>query len=230
MKWLTGSWNEFIPAPWATVTLALVAILCGAIVGIERDKKEKPVGFRTLTLVSLGAAVFTMMSLKLGDKDDPTRIAAPIISGIGFLCAGVILRGRFGVVGLTSAATVWVMAAAGMVVGAGYAGAGFALSVLILMVITIVAALEQQYIGPCAYVTCIVKFGSNGGKTAIQLNEILDEYNLPWGERESALENIGDEELRIRYCCVHKHHREFLSRIVEIPEVHEIIREEPARA
>jgi hypothetical protein len=68
VQWLTQSWHDLVPAPWATVVLILVAVLCGAIVGIERTRKEKPVGFRTLTLVSLGAAIFTMMSITLGGK------------------------------------------------------------------------------------------------------------------------------------------------------------------
>ena len=65
MKWLTSNWNELVPQPWAASALVLASVLCGAIVGIERDKKEKPIGFRTLTLVSLGATVFTMLSLVL---------------------------------------------------------------------------------------------------------------------------------------------------------------------
>src|SRR5205807_303738 len=134
------------------------------------------------------------------EKHDAARIAAQVVTGIGFLGAGVILHGRFGVTGLTSAATIWAMAATGMVVGAGYAGAGLALSVLILVVTIIVAALEQQYVGPCAYATCVVKFGYNGGKTVIQLEEILDEYYLPSRDRSLVRGKDGDEELRVRYC------------------------------
>lgn len=226
MKWLTVSWNDLVPAPWAAVILVVIAVACGAIVGIERDKKEKPVGFRTLTLVSLGAAVFTMMSIAMGERHDAARIAAQVVTGIGFLGAGAILHGRFGVSGLTSAATIWVMAATGMVVGAGYAGGGLALSILILAVTTVIAALEQRYVGPCQYAICVVKFAPDGGKTVIRIEEILDEYDLAPVGLKSGLEQNGEGELRVRFCYVHKHHRAFLGRLAELPEVHEIRREE----
>jgi len=83
VQWLTQSWHDLVPAPWATVVLILVAVLCGAIVGIERTRKEKPVGFRTFTLVSLGAAIFTMMSITLGEKHgNPFTMAGQIVSAI----------------------------------------------------------------------------------------------------------------------------------------------------
>lgn len=226
MQWLTESWHDLIAPPWATVVLLLVAVLCGAIVGIERDRKEKPVGFRTLTLVSLGAAVFTMMSIRLGEKHgNPFGMAGQIVSGIGFLGAGVILRGRFGVSGLTSAATIWVMAATGIVIGAGYGGAGVALSVLILAVITVIAALEQQYIGPCEYWTCRISFDPNAGKTSVQLDDILDEYEVALRDRRIS-EAANCQQLHVRYCHMHRSHREFLLRIAEMPQVREILRDE----
>lgn len=228
MPWLTQSWHDLIPAPWATVVLMLVAVLCGAIVGIERARKEKPVGFRTLTLVSLGAAIFTMMSITLGEKHgNPFSIAGQIVSGIGFLGAGVILRGRFGISGLTSAATIWVMAAAGIVIGAGYGGAGLALSLLILAVITVIAALEQQYIGPCQYWTCCISFDPHGGKTTVQLEDILDEYDVRPQDRNVSA-GAECDHLHVRYCHMHRSHREFLLRIAEMPQVHEILRGEAA--
>ena len=226
MKWLVSNWNELISVPWNFVTLAVVAVLCGAIVGIERDKKEKPVGFRTLTLVSLGSAVFTMMSVVVDpEHGDPTRIAAQVVTGIGFLGAGVILRGRFGVTGLTSAATIWIMAATGMVIGFGYGGAGIFLSILVLTVITLIAALGRQYVGPCDYGTCVVRFASSGGKTAILLEEILDEYDAAARDCQLAIKENGNAELRLRYCSIHRNHRAFLVRFAELPEVTAIIRD-----
>ncbi len=103
----------------------MIAILCGIIVGVEREKKEKAAGLRTLTLVTVGAAVFTMISLSVGESQgDPGRIAAQVVSGVGFLGAGAILRGERGVQGLTTAATIWAMAAIGMTVGLGLSGRG----------------------------------------------------------------------------------------------------------
>jgi len=136
----------------------------------------------------------------------------------------VILRGRFGVTGVTSAETIWVMAATGMVVGAGYAGTGIALSLLILTVVTYIAALKRQYIRPCSYANCVVRFTSNGGKTAVLLNEILDEYYVPARDRRVSSTENGEEELQLRYCRIHRHHREFLVRLAELSEVNATIR------
>lgn len=118
--WFIGNWYDLIPQPWLALALVTVAILCGAIVGIEREKKEKAAGLRTLTLVTVGSAVFTMISIGLGSAEgDPGRIAAQVVTGIGFLGAGAILRGEKGVQGLTTAATIWAVAATGMTVGWG---------------------------------------------------------------------------------------------------------------
>ena len=118
MSSLFLDWRAWLAQPWANIVLAIVAILCGSIVGAERERKEKPAGLRTLTLVTLGSAVFTMLSIAMTrDKGDPGRIASQIVTGIGFLGGGAILRNTGVVTGMTTAATIWVMAAMGMVVG-----------------------------------------------------------------------------------------------------------------
>ena len=97
-----------------------LAILIGGLVGAEREYREKAAGFRTLTLITLGAALFTIFSAKIGGQVSPDRIAANIVTGIGFLGAGAILRGEHGVTGITTAATIWLAAALGMGIGGGY--------------------------------------------------------------------------------------------------------------
>lgn len=96
-----------------------LAILVGGIIGLEREYRDKAAGFRTIIFICLGATLITMISIRLGGPDDPVRIAANIIVGIGFLGAGVILRGRKRIVGLTTAATIWIAAALGMAIGGG---------------------------------------------------------------------------------------------------------------
>ena len=97
------------------------ALLLGGIIGAERERHKKAVGLRTLILISLGSALFTILSSRIGQGsgNDAGRIAANIVSGIGFLGAGVILEDRGRVVGLTTAATIWLTAALGMAAGAG---------------------------------------------------------------------------------------------------------------
>ena len=116
---------------WPEVLLRLVlAGVFGGVLGLERELREREAGLRTHLLVSLGSALFTIVSaygfrefLNSGEsvvRADPTRIAAQIVTGIGFLGAGAIIRQGLSIRGLTTAATLWVVAAIGMAVGAGY--------------------------------------------------------------------------------------------------------------
>ena len=123
MNWVFSDWHQSLEAPWSNIAMAPVAVACGAVVGVERERKAKGAGLRTMMLVSFGAALFTMVSLGLaGSHSDRSRIAAQIVTGVGFLGAGAILRGPTGVQGLTTAASIWVVAATGMVCGAGNQG------------------------------------------------------------------------------------------------------------
>jgi putative Mg2+ transporter-C (MgtC) family protein len=99
--------------------VALAAAL-GGLIGAERELRHKTAGFRTNILIAMGSALFTILSIGFASSGgDPGRIAAQIVTGIGFLCAGAIIRTRSGVHGLTTAATVWVNAALGMAAGSG---------------------------------------------------------------------------------------------------------------
>jgi len=100
-----------------------LATLLGGAIGLERELSGKPAGLRTNILICIGAMLFTLMSVKLAaagiGHGDPTRVAAQVASGVGFLGAGTILHARGAVTGLTSAATIWVVAAIGVAIGAG---------------------------------------------------------------------------------------------------------------
>jgi putative Mg2+ transporter-C (MgtC) family protein len=129
---------------WAEILLrvGLAAVLGGAI-GFERELREREAGLRTHMLVSVGAALFTLVSAyawtdwrfstENGLVFDPTRIAAQVVTGIGFLGAGAIIRQGLSVRGLTTAATLWVVAAIGMASGAGYYTAAAITTVLVLV-------------------------------------------------------------------------------------------------
>lgn len=100
-------------------TRCLVALLAGAIVGAERQSGQKLAGVKTHALVSLGACLFTLVGMLLSSNMETVRIVAQIASGVGFLGAGAILRDGTTVKGLTTAATVWCVAAIGCIAGAG---------------------------------------------------------------------------------------------------------------
>lgn len=99
----------------------ILAAALGAVLGFERELRQKSAGLRTNILIGVGSALFTLMSIELagGPDADPSRIAAQIVTGIGFLGAGAIMRTGSGVQGLTTAATVWVNAAVGVAAGGG---------------------------------------------------------------------------------------------------------------
>jgi putative Mg2+ transporter-C (MgtC) family protein len=120
----------------------LLAMLLGGLLGAEREFRDKAAGFRTLILISVGACLFTLWSMHLGDPDDPTRIAANIVTGIGFLGAGVILREGGRITGLTTAAMIWLSAALGMGVGSGEAWLSIAATLIILVVMWFFPLLE----------------------------------------------------------------------------------------
>jgi putative Mg2+ transporter-C (MgtC) family protein len=96
-----------------------LALVFGSLIGLEREYRSKAAGFRTITLISIGSALFTIASIKLGGVNDSDRVAANIITGIGFIGAGVIFKEGFSISGLTTATTIWATAAIGMEIGAG---------------------------------------------------------------------------------------------------------------
>jgi putative Mg2+ transporter-C (MgtC) family protein len=129
---------------WAEVVLRVVlAAVLGGAIGFERELREREAGLRTHLLVSVGAALFTMVSAyawtdwrfstEEGLVFDPTRIAAQVVTGIGFLGAGAIIRQGLSVRGLTTAATLWVVAAIGMAAGVGYYGPAVVTTALVLV-------------------------------------------------------------------------------------------------
>ncbi|MFH1370811.1 MAG: MgtC/SapB family protein [Planctomycetota bacterium] len=123
----------------------LLAVACGAAVGLERQIKHKPAGLRTNVLICLGAAVFTLISVKMaGDKDSITRIAAQIVTGVGFLGAGAVIQDRGGVHGLTTAATIWLVASIGMACGAGLYYLALITTVLAIVVLLGLAQVDKH--------------------------------------------------------------------------------------
>ncbi len=119
----------------------------GALIGLERDLKRRPAGIRTSMFVCLATAMFTMMSAELahawGDTG-PTRIASNIVQGVGFLGAGAILKDSAGLVGLTTAATIFVEAAIGMAAGGGFYGVAAGATAIVLFALVVVGFAIQR--------------------------------------------------------------------------------------
>ncbi|HEV8252692.1 MAG TPA: MgtC/SapB family protein [Candidatus Limnocylindria bacterium] len=122
-----------------------LGLVLGAVIGLERELHRQPAGFRTHSLVAVGAAIFTIISAYgfAGSIVDPTRIAAQIVSGIGFIGAGTILQHRGNIRGLTTAASLWSVAAIGMAAGAGMVTIAVVGTVLILVVLALLDRIEE---------------------------------------------------------------------------------------
>ena len=135
------------PLPIDLLGRLALAVLLGGIVGVERELSGKPAGLRTNILICLGSALLMDLSITIGADQgrlgDPARIAAQVVTGVGFLGAGTIMQARGEVVGLTTAATIWVVAAIGLAVGAGHRAEAIAAALLVTLVLTALGWLER---------------------------------------------------------------------------------------
>jgi len=155
----------------------LLAVLIGGIIGAEREFHAKAAGFRTIILICVGATLFTIFSPRLGESGDPARIAANIVSGVGFLGAGVILRDEGRITGLTTASAIWLAAALGMGIGGGdYALSALAAGVL-LVVLLIFPRFEGWFHGDRGTRTYQVVCPNNYEKL-VQLDAMFRQYHL----------------------------------------------------
>ncbi len=136
-----------IPSYIGVCIQTLIALALGGLVGYDREKKSKAAGLKTHMLICLGSSIFTSMGILstvlYGGISDPNRIAAQIVSGIGFLGAGAIIRGKEHVTGLTSAATIWLVAAIGYTVGIGFPFTAAGFTIIVLIVLTIISPVYQ---------------------------------------------------------------------------------------
>lgn len=125
----------------------IVAAVLGAAIGIERERHDHPAGMRTHLLVSVGAATFTVLSIEAFDAPgaDPARVAAQVVTGIGFLGAGAILKSGLSIKGLTTAASLWAVAAVGMASGAAAWGVAVAATLIVVVSLWPLHEIERRF-------------------------------------------------------------------------------------
>lgn len=170
----------------------IIALVIGGIIGIEREVSSKAAGFRTMILISVGSTLFTIMSVKLGAHGSEDRIAANILTGIGFIGAGVVFKEGFNVVGLTTAATIWITAALGMAVGSkDYALAveGALLTIIVLFLFEYIQKMITKYHHHRAY-NIIFQNETKTDKIEKKLNELEIKYHR-------RIETKNNEELHL---------------------------------
>ena len=149
-----------------------VSLLCGAMIGIERELKGKSAGLRTCILICLGSTIFSSIAQIIFDQNstgDPTRIAAQIVSGIGFLGGGVIVHSQGSVYGITTAATIWLTAAIGVAIGMEFYPVAIFTSFLCVSVLVGVRLIEERFTD---------KFHSNSGVFIIEIVSFKEESEI----------------------------------------------------
>ncbi|HZJ98375.1 MAG TPA: MgtC/SapB family protein [Tissierellaceae bacterium] len=133
---------------WEIIIRIILSSILGGLIGLDRESTNRPAGFRTHTLVSIGSTLIMMVSLDAGKYGgDPSRIAAQVVSGIGFLGAGTILRTGVNIEGLTTAASLWVCAGIGLAVGSGYYLAAIVTTVIVLFFLRYSKKFERIFFG-----------------------------------------------------------------------------------
>lgn len=206
----------------STVATALqrliVAAALGGAIGLEREKKHRPAGLRTNMFMCFGAAMFTMLSaLMAGNSPDPTRIAAQIIAGIGFIGAGSILHSREHVQGVTTAATIFVVAAIGMCAGAGLMFPATMATLLVLFGLLILGILEQHvFVRPYP-----ASYQAESASTA-QLDSILDDAQKTKGSKLLELKRTS-QQVEFTLEAQPRTHQDLQKRLRDEFKAHKII-------
>lgn len=204
----------------------LIAAALGAVIGVERELGGKPAGLRTLILVTIGAALFTIVSahmamLSTAKNSDITRIASNIVTGIGFIGAGIIFRGENNVHGLTTAATVWTAAAIGMAVGSGNYTLAIGTTVVTWAVLVVLHRVEYFLTKVSETIVYRVRFHSEHEKDDIDFDDYFKEkgYRLLESKYDK---KKGDITVHWTVKASRKKHEEAIHLLLTDGRIHEL--------
>lgn len=194
----------------------LIALFIGAVIGIEREVSSKAAGFRTMILICVGSTLYTMMSIRLGNHGSEDRIAANILTGIGFIGAGVVFKEGFNVIGLTSAATIWITAALGMAIGSKDYKLGFEGAVLTIVVLFLFEYLQNLLTGYHQHRGYTILFQDNGKTEDI---EQLIKQNALKSDKKIETKNNNELKLTIDIYGSKKNIERFNQSLLHLPAV-----------
>lgn len=127
---------------WEILLKLVLAIVLGGIIGIERETSHKPAGFRTIVLICISSAMMMILAQLVSGRAEAVRMAAGVITGVGFLGAGAILQSRGAVHGLTTASSIWAVAGLGLVIGAGFYGIAVSFTALVVLTLVLFRKIE----------------------------------------------------------------------------------------
>lgn len=203
-----------------------LAAILGGIVGLERELSQKEAGLRTNILISVGSAFITILSIKIAataNIGDPARLSAQIVSGIGFLGAGAIIQARFAVHGLTTAATIWTVAAIGIGVGSGYYFTSFLVTILVLIILSLFRYISDMLERQKKMYAYIIRIEDNAA-LMIEIKKLLMDLNINY-IRANLRKYDSSYEMELVFMTSETKNNLFVERIMPIPGVHEIINE-----
>jgi len=176
--------------PLVVLLKLVVAVVCGGVVGWQRESRDRPAGLRTHVLVCLGATVYTLASASFtGENADPGRVASQVATGMGFLGAGTIIRHGNIVRGLTTAASLWAVAAIGLCIGIGgdaFWTAGFA-TVLVLVTLTVLRGVERMVLSRTRVALLTIRMIEGHGR--------VDDVRRRLGKRGVTIESVEMSEV-----------------------------------
>lgn len=207
----------------------LFAILCGGVIGLERELKNKPAGMKTNMLICLGAALYTSVSVLISMSistesnhyGDPARVAAQIVSGIGFLGGGSIIQARGTIQGLTTAATIWVVAAIGVCIGLGHSDIAVFCSISVLLILVGTTAFEDRVLGRSIPFTCEVVVDDPTGQVRMAINQSLAQNDLNLDDFNIAARGKFSV-LTVHYNGHRNDHKKFILDLWNIPGIQEV--------
>jgi len=202
-------------------TRLILALVIGGAIGLEREFKGKPAGMRTNMLLCLGSCLIMIVSIEVAQiaprVADPGRIAAQVITGIGFLGAGTIMRSRFHIVGLTTAATMWALTALGLAIGAGYIVLSIVVAALITATLVVIGFIEGKLETKRSFHTIQVTFDVREGA----MRSILDAFAaLGISSEELEMSRAGDTwRATFEYATSREKHERLVERLAALEGV-----------
>ncbi len=173
--------SKEINAITVSIRISMIILFAG-LIGWNREQKNHGAGFRTHILIGLGSTILMFLSIYVPDSDstttgDPSRIAAQVVSGVGFLCAGAIIKSGMTIKGLNTAASIWVVSAIGLLVGSGLYFASFLTTIVTLIILIVFDLVEARYFGRFEYKVLVLdlrqkKFHKKGFRELLAKNKL----------------------------------------------------------
>jgi len=217
------SWLQQVVVINGAISRLLTASVLGGLIGLEREVKRRSAGVRTNLLICLGAAFFTLLSAVLAGDASPNKgqVASNIVQGIGFLGAGLIIHNRSRISGLTSAASVWVVASIGMACGAGLLAAAAIATVIVIIALEVVGFLERR----ASIKIYSLIYEARGSDQTAMLHCILDAMDKA-GEQlgDFAANAIGDlQRVTFTITATKKQHERLRGKLLSEPGINALM-------